>query len=232
MPPTTTTSSPTWTEIAKGARALRFWTNVTLLAAFLAGASVIAIRGGNTLTGLMWAGACLGLGGLLGFLFGIPRTSDVVINQPVVAATTANIGVTTANTANTQATSNEGAPEMRAIPPTPTPPNPSSSRRGQESSLEQIADWVTKLLLGGGLTQLQQIPEMFTNWGYHVALGLGAPGDAAANQVFATALIIYFLILGFFGGYLITLLQLRTEIADDRTRTSREPERTSLGSAS
>jgi hypothetical protein len=232
MPPTT--SPPTWTDIAKGERALRFWTNVTLLAAFLAGASVIAMRGGNTLTGLMWAGACLGLGGLLGFLFGIPRTTDVVINQPVVAATTANIGVTTANTANTQATSSEGGgTETRAIPATPTPPNPASSRRGRESSLEQIADWVTKLLLGGGLTQLQQIPDIFTNWGNHVALGLGAaPGNWGATQAFATALIIYFLILGFFGGYLITLLQLRTEIADDGLRPSRAPQPTSLRSAS
>jgi hypothetical protein len=219
MPPTT--SPPTWIDIVKGARALRFWTNVTLLAAFLAGASVIAVRGGNTLTGLMWAGACLGLGGLVGFLFGVPRTSDVVINQPIVAATTANIGVTTANTANTQPTNTEGGgTQTPAIPATPMPPNPTPSRRGRESSLEQIADWVTKLLLGGGLTQLQQIPSMMTSWGYHVAVGLGAPGDAATNQVFATALIIYFLILGFFGGYLITLLQLRTEIADDRLDTA------------
>ena len=82
---------------------------------------------------------------------------------------------------------------------------------GAESNLEQVADWVTKLLLGGGLTQLQQIPGKVWELAGWVARGIAPAANGAAlaaQQSFASGLLIYFFLLGFFSGYLITKLQL------------------------
>ena len=88
------------------------------------------------------------------------------------------------------------------------------------SNLEQVADWVTKLLLGGGLTQMQRIPPKIWQWAHVVALGI--IGDdprindrlILAQQAFAAGLLVYGFILGFFSGYLITKLQLGKAIAE------------------
>ena len=113
---------------------------------------------------------------------------------------------------------------------TPTPPAPApdqgpqipTSPRESVSNLEQVADWVTKLLLGGGLTQMQRIPPKVWQWAHIVALGI--IGDdpniivtdrvIQAQQAFAAGLLVYGFILGFFSGYLITKLQFAKAIAD------------------
>lgn len=78
------------------------------------------------------------------------------------------------------------------------------------SNLEQVADWVTKLLLGGGLTQIQHIPPKVWQWSRNVAIGIdgGSAQLVAADQAFAAGLLVYGFVLGFFGGFLITKLQL------------------------
>jgi hypothetical protein len=89
----------------------------------------------------------------------------------------------------------------------------------EDSNLVQVSDWVTKLLLGGGLTQLQQIPPRIWELAGWVAIGID-PGAAArgkeailqSNQAFAAGLLIYFSVLGFFGGYFITQLQFRKRL--------------------
>jgi hypothetical protein len=94
------------------------------------------------------------------------------------------------------------------------------SPRVSVSNLEQVADWVTKLLLGGGLTQMQRIPPKVWQWAHIVALGI--IGDDSnitdrliqAQQAFAAGLLIYGFILGFFSGYLITKLQFSKAIAE------------------
>ena len=114
-------------------------------------------------------------------------------------------------------------PNTRAVRADEEPPAEADTPAPQvqrESNLEQISDWVTKLLVGGSLTQLQEIPGHFLNWGGNLAIGLIGPGTTLpphpafeAARAIATGLIIYFLILGFFGGYLITVLQLRSGLA-------------------
>jgi hypothetical protein len=81
----------------------------------------------------------------------------------------------------------------------------------RSSNLEQVADWVTKLLLGGGLTQMQRIPPKIWKWAGLVAIGIvgkSAAPDLEANQAFAAGLLVYGFVLGFFGGFLTTKLQL------------------------
>jgi hypothetical protein len=116
------------------------------------------------------------------------------------------------------------SPPVNAAPaPAPTPsqdaPIPIVTQ-SSVSNLEQVADWVTKLLLGGGLTQMQRIPPKIWQWAHVVALGI--IGDdpkindrlILAQQAFAAGLLVYGFILGFFSGYLITKLQLGKAIAE------------------
>ncbi|HEY0795463.1 MAG TPA: hypothetical protein VGD64_06755, partial [Acidisarcina sp.] len=93
----------------------------------------------------------------------------------------------------------------------------SSATPDHPSNLEQVADWVTKLLLGGGLTQMQRIPPKIWQWAHNVAIGIlkernPDPMLVAATQAFAAGLMVYGFILGFFAGFLITKLQLGKEV--------------------
>jgi hypothetical protein len=109
-------------------------------------------------------------------------------------------------------------------------PQSYSTVQVQPSNLEQVADWVTKLLLGGGLTQVQHIPGLVWQWARWVAIGMLTENDLAkmadtgtsknqveqiilAHQAFAAGLLDYGFILGFFGGFLITKLRLGRAIS-------------------
>ncbi|MFD5467823.1 hypothetical protein ACFWIQ_34175 [Kitasatospora sp. NPDC127059] len=73
------------------------------------------------------------------------------------------------------------------------------------TNLEQVSDWLTKVLLGVGLTQLGSLGERLHQLGTALAPVLGG-ADAAAP--FAAALVLYFLVLGFLAGWLVTRLAL------------------------
>jgi hypothetical protein len=106
---------------------------------------------------LILGGASLLVGGLLGFLFAIPR-------RDVQRSAEANGSHYTANT-----------------------------------NLEQISDWLTKILVGVGLTQLSHIGETLTSVAAFFAPGL--TGDAQA-QPFALCVIVFFSTAGFMFAYL------------------------------
>jgi len=190
---------------------LTFSTNLGLLIAVLIGVLVVWVHGGRQTTGIAWSGASLALGGLLGFLFGIPgrQQGTVQINQPGVAAIDTEINKVTgtggaAGTASGDITSPDTANGH-------TVPNSTQNAHSDASNLEQVSDWVTKLLLGGGLTQLQQIPGMIWGLARSVAIGIDSRAtgqDLLSEQAFASGVLIYFFVTGFFGGYLITKLQL------------------------
>jgi hypothetical protein len=265
---------------------LRQWTNIALLIAVAIGVAVAAMHGETVSASLTAFGAAIGLGGVLGFLFGIPAAArvqstnapQVVSNLAVAGNTPANLpggvleagGSLPAGAAGAAGTGPQGvAPRPIAVPgdgggagaqgvppaaagvagaggpAIPTVPNaalvaeainstPSSGAasgqqttgipQAQPSNLEQVADWVTKLLLGGGLTQIQQIPPLVWRWSRVVALGM-LGNEARGNQVseqlilaqqaFAAGLLVYGFILGFFGGFLITKLQLGRAISEN-----------------
>lgn len=73
------------------------------------------------------------------------------------------------------------------------------------TNLEQISDWLTKILVGVGLTQLTAIPDKLTQLTRYVAGGLGT---IPSSEVFVFTTIIYFVITGFLFGYLWTRLYL------------------------
>ncbi|WP_380278096.1 hypothetical protein [Kitasatospora purpeofusca] len=79
------------------------------------------------------------------------------------------------------------------------------------TNLEQVSDWLTKVLLGVGLTQLGSLGERLGRLGTTLAPALGGgPGTAP----FAAALVLYFLLLGFLAGWLLTRLALPRVLSD------------------
>jgi hypothetical protein len=73
------------------------------------------------------------------------------------------------------------------------------------TNLEQISDWLTKILVGLTLTQLGNIGTKLGEAAAWIAPGLGSTPHA---EVFASALIVYFTVIGFMSGYLLTRLVL------------------------
>jgi hypothetical protein len=152
------------------------------------GASVFAV-------GCLIAIACLLVGVLLGFLFGIPRTlqqGDHLNNS--------------ASTAD--------------------PPSAKDTARRRRTyqvntNLEEISDWLTKIIVGVGLTELRSVPRLLSALVAYFAPGLGLPPKA---RVVAAALIIFYLVCGFLAGYLITRLFLAGAFsrADDLLQAAKE----------
>lgn len=69
------------------------------------------------------------------------------------------------------------------------------------TNLEQISDWLTKILVGVGLVQLARVPEYATRLGQYFKHCLG---DADCSPAIAVTLIVGFLAFGFLAGYLVT----------------------------
>lgn len=138
----------------------------------------------------MAALACLGIGGVLGFLFGIPQAY-----QSKTAGSELSTGDEGSN----------GSPTTRNL------------RRFQSNTnLEQVSDWLTKILIGAGLVQIQNLKSGLMHLAQVLATNLSEDGKSVAFSLF---LIVYFLSLGFVSIYTITRLFLtsafsRAEAAD------------------
>jgi len=76
-------------------------------------------------------------------------------------------------------------------------------------NLLQVSDWITKILLGLGLTQIHQIPSMLTKVAVFINLS-----SKVGNQAFIILVILYFASLGFLFGYLWTRLYFTRMLRD------------------
>jgi hypothetical protein len=72
------------------------------------------------------------------------------------------------------------------------------------TNLEEISDWLTKMLVGVGLVQLRNLPGFLESIAQYWATSLGEPN----SQPFAAGLVVYFGVIGFLLGYLWTRLAL------------------------
>lgn len=135
---------------------------LTLLA-FLAIAGVLSTALSNDVTVAIVSGiASFMVGGILGFVFGIPRYA--------------------ASTSERQM--QEGI-------------NSAIVRYRANTNLEQISDWLTKILVGLGLTQAREIGRLFLDTSDVVSSALGD-----TSTVTAGALILLTLVAGFIFFYL------------------------------
>lgn len=117
-------------------------------------------------TELLVATAASSIGGLLGFLFGMPRSP---VDGPQ------------------RDEENKPALTVNYRP---------------SNSLEQVSDWLTKILIGVGLVELTQLSETLSAVGRGVEASLvGAP---AGTSVVTQVVVITFLVLGFLTSFLWT----------------------------
>jgi len=121
---------------------------------------VLAVWG----VGFLIIGACVALGSLVGFIFGIPRT----LQRPDRTNTSPE-----ADKANTP-------------------------QYGANTNLEEISDWLTKILVGVGLTQLGDLPEALEGIVAYLADRIGVE----KCELFILGLLLWSVIGGFFLGYL------------------------------
>jgi len=118
--------------------------------------------------GAMAGAAAFVAGGLLGFLFGVPKTSGG------------------------DGEDSEGTRH---------------ARYRVNTNLEQISDWLTKILVGVGLIQLAKIGNAATHLISVVANGMG--GSAGATTI-AGGVLVYFFGNGFLSAYYVTRTTLTT----------------------
>jgi len=89
----------------------------------------------------------------------------------------------------------------------PKPPEKDNERSPYRpnTNLEQISDWLTKILVGAGLTQIGAIRQWLRDIGANLAPGFG---DGENARVFAIVTVLAYLLNGFLIGYLWTRLYL------------------------
>jgi tetratricopeptide (TPR) repeat protein len=130
---------------------------------------------------LLMAGMFLLIGIFLGLLFGIPRALQE--KNPEESS----------DTQSTQDKSAEKSGNKEVINYLPN------------TNLEQISDWLTKILVGVGLTQIGQISQALKDYASYTQAGLG---NFSNSYQFSIGLLFYYSISGFLIGYLFTRLHL------------------------
>lgn len=122
--------------------------------------------------------AFISIGGLLGFIFGIPRVVRFVPPAPGPESSS-----------KTSSSSGEAAVRFQ-----------DDRRLSTNTNLEDISDWLTKILVGAGLAQLAVLPGQLKRLAdfFHASMPLTAEA--------ALMIILNFFVLGFMGSYLLTRL--------------------------
>jgi len=124
--------------------------------------------------GFLVAGAFFISGILIGFIFGIPR----VMSHESLQSGSSKVGGMSIK----KGSFNSGI-------------------YGENSNLDQISDWLSKILVAIGLTQLTQIPQALGNYAEKVG---PAFGGFPSSYMFSIAILIFFSLDGFLIGYLWT----------------------------
>ena len=134
-------------------------------------------------TSALLAGAAASIGGFGGFLFGIPRTL-----APRSKQERENPSDTTAALAR--------------------PTGPEIPSQSVNTNLEDISDWLTKIIVGVGLVEFQSILNHLKVIAERFQSSLGG------SEVAVLGVIINFSSWGFFAGYLVTRLFLTSAFGD------------------
>lgn len=148
-------------------------------------------------------------GALLGFIFGIPR---ILPHESRLVVSSKSEGAINKEELNSSISSNPhdtmtGEKTLRG------------ELYGENSNVDQISDWLTKILVGAGLTQLTHVPEALQKYSESVKPALG---DFPSSGIFGTAILIFFLVDGFLIGYLWTRRSAAAELIKARYNSNHE----------
>lgn len=137
---------------------------------------------------LLLSGSFLVCGMLIGFIFGIPR---ILSQEPFSSRVGTSNGLVNTEDFNNN-TNNKRSVNKESI---------QKNLYGEYSNLDQISDWLTKILVGVGLTQLTKIPEALQQYAVIVKPALG---NFPSSDVFGVVILIFSSVDGFLIGYLWT----------------------------
>jgi len=207
---------------------LRFiYAGVAILLVYAIGETgqIISTRGLVRFAGFMLlGGAGFACGSLTGFLFGIPRSlqsrgaqgpspqNDPASSQPPGSAASPTV---TESRGEISASTKE---QSRPVAPYTS-----------NTNLEEISDWLTKIIVGLGLINLKSIPGYLKSTAVYFAT-LCPAGCVPIQESAVLAILLYFAICGFFLAYLLTRLELPAAFsrADLRAALEMRSEVTSL----
>jgi len=135
--------------------------------------------------GFFLLGSAALVGGFLGLLFGIPKSVSDPAPMPIPPPA-----------GNKDATSAETSRQLAA---------PQRLSYAVNTNLEQISDWLTKIIVGVALTQIPTIRGEFSRIADYFGSGFATCAlDCKVGSVGAAVIIIYGLSSGFLAGYLFT----------------------------
>ncbi|HKB41777.1 MAG TPA: hypothetical protein VKD72_35455, partial [Gemmataceae bacterium] len=89
------------------------------------------------------------------------------------------------------------------------------------TNLEQISDWLTKIIVGVGLVQLTSLPEKSLELGSFLATAFGR---TTVPSAIILVILYYFGIFAFLLGYLWTRISLTTEFSRTEATAREQPE--------
>jgi hypothetical protein len=145
---------------------------------------------------MIWSCAFLIIGGAAGFLFGLPRLAGD--HKTTSLQSPQSVG-------GNQPQQSSGSPSLSSHSMSIQPA--SITVQSQQSPIEQMADWLTKTIVGVALVNLKQIPGQLHELSGVVARSIKDEATFPAygpSTSFSLGLIIYFTMVGFLCGYLIT----------------------------
>ncbi len=160
---------------------------------------------------LMIAFASAASGGFVGFLFGIPHSNQQ--NTQTNTSSNSSAGSFTQPPAGDSVTKTvQTTNTIQAVNTLPLTSNADQQPKSgftPSTNLEQIADWLTKIIVGVGLIELHKIIRLFNT----LALSLGDALESYGCRLhtgatLAGAVIIIFMLIGFLIIYLWTYLYL------------------------
>lgn len=170
----------------------------SIVALLVALGYAIHLGGRGSALQLLWGLGLWSAAAALGFLFGIPKVLQGS-QPPKPAPTGGTDGTTTA--ASTANTTSLPAYQQRV-----------------NTNLEEISDWLTKIIVGVTLVQLKSIPPMADSLARRVTAGL--PGGP--HEGFGLAIIVTLGTLGFLFGYLVTRLYIQGALARAERRIGQD----------
>lgn len=187
-----------------GLRILLGWIAFFLLVAF---ALIVTCADSWTLaaTSLLWSLGLCAAGTILGFLFAIPR----VVTEP-------NVPVPANHTVAGE--SELATALIREV---------RHNRLAANTNLEQVSDWLTKIIVGVGLIELSEIPGLIDRLALTMSPSFGI---VPLSMSIATSIIILFTASGFLIGYVTTraflphILETTERQAVERIRSQLPPQ--------
>jgi hypothetical protein len=154
---------------------------------------------------LLSSGAASLVGGLIGFLFGIPQSNVVVERSRMEVAAAQRRETEETGHTTLPASAEESATAAARETTITAPPAGPGSGLHRNTNLENISDALTKGLLAIGASQLYRIE----GWLRSIAPALGESfGPGRAGQIVALSVLTYGSIGGFLFGYLATRIYL------------------------